>query len=235
MTHYPSPPPAGFRLRFESQELALVHGVTLLGREPGCLITLLDALVSRRHARIRCDGDTAVIEDLGSRNGTRVNGILISGPHFLRDGDRIGLGSHTLVVGVAHAGASGLSETGVMEVMAQSGTRSSGGWTKTPSKAPPARAEDTTAQARWSLGMLLEMLGKAKLSGRAVDAERVLREVVIAVEDQLRSGVLLEAEELHALDDVTAWLSRTQQDASWSQWLDSVRAKRGITLLPPAR
>ena len=51
-----------------------------IGRE-GCDITLADPDVSRRHARVTPRGDTVVVEDLGSTNGTFVNGERIAGAH----------------------------------------------------------------------------------------------------------------------------------------------------------
>jgi serine/threonine protein kinase len=60
-----------------------------------------DAEISREHARVsRADGEF-VIEDLGSTNGTFVNGRRISGPEILSAGDRIQLGATTLVVQVS--------------------------------------------------------------------------------------------------------------------------------------
>lgn len=240
MTHYFSSRPTRFRLRFDNEEVALVNGVTLIGREPGCLIALLDSMVSRRHARIQCDGDTAVIEDLSSRNGTWVNGILISGPHSLRDGDRIGIGSHMIVVGLADAGAWELTDsaTGLIQVCPMCRNPSGAdacvvcGWTKTSAQVPPSRVEET-AQARWSLGILLEMLGKAMLTQRARDAERVMREVAIVVEDQVRLGKALDTEERRALSEATAWLSDAQQSNSWSEWMRSLPQEPGMTIPPP--
>ena len=50
----------------------------------------LDAAgVSRFHARIEINGDAATIEDLGSKNGTRISGERLAGRVSLRDGDRI--------------------------------------------------------------------------------------------------------------------------------------------------
>jgi len=63
----------------------------VVGRAGDCDITLEDGLVSRRHARIWCDADTWRIEDLGSRNGTRVNGKKV-GTAALADGDLVSIG-----------------------------------------------------------------------------------------------------------------------------------------------
>jgi hypothetical protein len=51
-----------------------------------------DPQVSRQHARIMRQGGLMVIEDLGSTNGTFVNGVRLTGAHTLASGDMIGLG-----------------------------------------------------------------------------------------------------------------------------------------------
>jgi predicted component of type VI protein secretion system len=55
-------------------------------------IRLEDPFASARHARIFREGPVVVIEDLGSTNGTYLNGELITGPQPLHDGDRIRIG-----------------------------------------------------------------------------------------------------------------------------------------------
>lgn len=55
-------------------------------------IPLQDPFASSRHARIFREGPVLVIEDLGSTNGTYLNGELITGPQPLHDGDRIRIG-----------------------------------------------------------------------------------------------------------------------------------------------
>jgi DNA-binding winged helix-turn-helix (wHTH) protein len=69
----------------------------VLGRDPHCTMCLSSGNVSRRHARIVSTGQAATIEDLGSRNGTRVNGARITAPRLLADGDEIHVGTETLV------------------------------------------------------------------------------------------------------------------------------------------
>jgi FHA domain len=86
-----------YRLRFLLQEVHLPVGDTVIGRSEDCHITIFDSLISRHHARIRVNDAGATLEDLGSRNGCRVNGALIKGPHSLGDGDRIRVGTQELV------------------------------------------------------------------------------------------------------------------------------------------
>ncbi|HEX5753783.1 MAG TPA: adenylate/guanylate cyclase domain-containing protein [Archangium sp.] len=76
----------------------LPEGVTHLGRADENDIVLGGDLVSRRHARLVADGDSLRIEDLGSRNGSRVNGTPLQGSIDLHPGDTISLGENTLSV-----------------------------------------------------------------------------------------------------------------------------------------
>jgi predicted component of type VI protein secretion system len=61
----------------------------LLGRDEECDVVIADRQVSRHHARIRLEGDKYVLEDMGSKNGTFVNGQELHEPHPLQDGDEI--------------------------------------------------------------------------------------------------------------------------------------------------
>jgi len=61
----------------------------VLGRHPDCDIVLDVAAVSRQHARIVREVGGYFLEDLGSRNGTFLNGQMLQGRRALRDGDRV--------------------------------------------------------------------------------------------------------------------------------------------------
>jgi FHA domain-containing protein/uncharacterized protein DUF1707 len=63
----------------------------LLGRHPDCDLVIDDDSVSRRHASIRREGDRWLLVDLGSRNGTQVNGWRVAEAHVF-DGDELVLG-----------------------------------------------------------------------------------------------------------------------------------------------
>jgi class 3 adenylate cyclase len=76
----------------------LPEGVTSLGRADENDIVLGGDLVSRRHARLYVEGDLLRIEDLGSRNGSRVNGAPLQGSKQLSPGDTVALGENTLSV-----------------------------------------------------------------------------------------------------------------------------------------
>jgi len=70
-------------------------GVTL-GRSRQCDVVLEDPNVSRRHAEIRPRGGSWVVTDLGSTNGSRINGRPVEGSEVVRDGDEIEVGATVL-------------------------------------------------------------------------------------------------------------------------------------------
>jgi DNA-binding NtrC family response regulator/pSer/pThr/pTyr-binding forkhead associated (FHA) protein len=95
-----SGPSAG--LRYEIQEEAII------GRSPSCEIPLTeDDQMSRRHARFTVVDDQVRLADLGSRNGTLVNGDRISTEVVLQPGDRILVGKTTVLVEPPGAAALG--------------------------------------------------------------------------------------------------------------------------------
>jgi hypothetical protein len=83
-------------LMWEKVQIPLAEAESLIGREPNAAVWLDLPSVSRRHARILIAGDQARIEDLGSKNGTCVNGELVRTQVGLRDGDEIRIGSVTM-------------------------------------------------------------------------------------------------------------------------------------------
>ncbi len=67
--------------------------VVTIGRLPDCTIALPDANVSRKHTEVHHRGNAFVIVDLGSTNGTKINGMRIDGERTLSDGDIVSVGS----------------------------------------------------------------------------------------------------------------------------------------------
>lgn len=75
-----------------------VHGPIVVGRSPGADIVIGAEYVSSRHARFVLMGQNLFIEDMGSLNGTAVNGMHISEPTALKNGDRVMVGDVTIRV-----------------------------------------------------------------------------------------------------------------------------------------
>jgi DNA-binding winged helix-turn-helix (wHTH) protein len=80
-------------LVWKRQRLDLVEGENFIGRDPQATVHVDAASVSRRHARITLSETHAMLEDLGSKNGTFVRGTRVTAPACLRDGDPIRFGS----------------------------------------------------------------------------------------------------------------------------------------------
>ncbi|MDC0709572.1 FHA domain-containing protein [Stigmatella sp. ncwal1] len=69
-----------------------------IGRQEGNTIRLTERNVSRRHARLLRQNGHVVVEDLGSSNGTRINGERISGQSAIKDGDLLQIGDYDLAL-----------------------------------------------------------------------------------------------------------------------------------------
>jgi len=85
------------RLSWGDREIALADGENVLGRDPDVAVWIDLNSVSRHHARVVVTEEVALLEDLGSRNGTLVNGEPVTSPRPLVNGDRIKIGAASLV------------------------------------------------------------------------------------------------------------------------------------------
>ncbi len=79
----------------DGRRVGIGPAVITMGRLPECAIVLDDPNVSRRHAQVRREGDAVLVVDLGSTNGTRVNGVPVR-EHRLAPGDVISVGKTAL-------------------------------------------------------------------------------------------------------------------------------------------
>lgn len=85
-------------LRHRGTAYPVHRGDCILGRAPHCFVVLSAEQVSREHAVVRAVGDDLEVEDLGSRNGTRVNGRAVEGRRRLDPGDVVEIGGERLEV-----------------------------------------------------------------------------------------------------------------------------------------
>ena len=83
------------------KKIRISHAVAIVGRTSECDIVLRAADVSKQHCRIVVEEEQVMVEDLGSANGTFVNGEPIQRAH-LKDGDRLGIANYEFVVRVAN-------------------------------------------------------------------------------------------------------------------------------------
>ncbi|HVJ90055.1 MAG TPA: FHA domain-containing protein, partial [Labilithrix sp.] len=222
---------ARYRLRFLLQEFDLPRGPTLLGRSSDCHVTIEDPLVSRHHARIVLDGDRAVLHDLKSRNGVKVNGQPVKESAELKDGDRLRIGTQELVFcRVESAPNSSAKTTGFLRHCArcrmpypqEAGSCPNCG-------ASEALDEDTlsgqfgaTAQAVWSVQLFVEVLERALSLHRLEDVSRILRNATAQVEERLGRGDSVDPAQLAKLADGAARASLVLADSTWGRWVAQV-------------
>jgi DNA-binding winged helix-turn-helix (wHTH) protein len=79
-------------LLLQGRRIVLSPGVNIVGRDRDADVHVDDPSVSRRHAQIVVDGDSVCVEDLESKNGTRVGGVPVSRPTILAGGDVVTFG-----------------------------------------------------------------------------------------------------------------------------------------------
>jgi FHA domain len=232
-----------FRLRFLLQEFSLPVGDTFIGRSHDCQITIFDPLISRRHARIRVFGDRAVLEDLGSRNGCRVNGTLIQGSHPLSSGDRIRIGKHDLVFGEVSATAATPRErqTGSLVFCASCDTVYSGEMGMCPSCGSRESLDDETrsgvfteqGKEAWAVDLLFELCNKAMSSNRADEGARVMRQAMAALETMLKSGARFNGDRLASFVAAAVSLSEALKDGFWVHSASEFHVRAGVAIPAP--
>ena len=89
--------PIRYWLIWDTRQMPLFEGDNIIGRAPDASVWLEAPGVSRHHACIRLEGGHATIEDLGSKNGTYVEGERLTAPVELTDGHQIRVSSVVMV------------------------------------------------------------------------------------------------------------------------------------------
>jgi hypothetical protein len=91
-------------LLVDERRILLQEGENPIGRDPASIVWLDSAAISRRHARIIIDREGVRLQDLGSKNGTRLGDRPVVGEPMLQDGDLIEIGATRLLYRTSTAG-----------------------------------------------------------------------------------------------------------------------------------
>lgn len=102
--------PQGPRLVSRHGEWPLAEGANVIGRDRDCGVWIDSGTVSRHHARVVMTSGAATIEDLGSKNGTSVDGRKVTKPVTLEEGAEVRVGSVTMTFRTLDAMPSTLTE-----------------------------------------------------------------------------------------------------------------------------
>lgn len=230
---------ARYRLKFLLQEFDLRGPEVVIGRSPDCHVTIEDPLVSRRHAKVMVE-DPPRIVDLGSRNGVSVNGQKIEGGRTLSDGDRIRIGTQELVFYVATQRPRESRTTGFMTVCQACGTPYPEQSAQCPHCGAPRRDDDTISgllvepRRSWTFQLLGEVIERALATGRATEADRILRRAAKEVDDRVAAGERLAAEEVTTITSFALRLAALQESSTeWVNWALNVHRHQGLFPRPP--
>lgn len=172
-------PANGFALRYRNAEIPVLKPELVVGRTADADIVIESTLVSRRHAALRLEDGELSVEDLGSRNGTYVNGRATEGRTPLGVGDKVLVGDHELaIIEVEHAPRS-------RQVATAQRTRE-----QKPMSAGRDGAFAAEERTHYSsaLGLLGGLVDKAFVMGHGAEAERLLSSHLINLLGHARSG-----------------------------------------------
>jgi hypothetical protein len=231
---------ARYRLRFLHQEFDLPRGATVIGRSLECNLTVEDPLVSRQHARIAVDDEGGIVEDLASRNGVRVNGIVVHTATRLHDGDRVRIGTQDFVFCRFNPTEKGHSRTtGVLRLCASCRLPYPREMVSCPNCEATEQTEEETLsgsfgaqdQAAWNFRLFVEALERALTLGRIVDAERIIRRASAQVEEAVAHGDPVDARGLAALAVQAVATTLAMDDPAWGLWVLDVY--RRVGRVPP--
>ena len=100
------------RIRAGRRDYDLLEGENIVGRDHDALVRLNAPGISRKHARIVVSGEVVTIQDLGSKNGTYVQGLRVDGVRELRDGDEIRVSRELLILMKTPPAASTMTDAG---------------------------------------------------------------------------------------------------------------------------
>jgi hypothetical protein len=104
-------------IEYMGDSVELPPGETIVGRDTSCALRFNDPAVSRKHLRFIRRQNEVFVEDLGSSNGTLLNGRAVAAPLRIHDGDVITVGSRLLTVRVADRDGDDLPSTLVLRNM----------------------------------------------------------------------------------------------------------------------
>ncbi len=177
------------------------------------------------HARITVGDDGAQIEDIGSRNGVRVNGIPIRTLTSLLNGDRVRIGTQDLMFTCVEEAAQGHARTtGKLRLCVTCRTPYPREMVACPGCGATEQTDDDTPTGSgsdgqsWSVQLLVEALERALRLGRASDAEGLLRRAAAQIDELVAAGTKVDGETVVALATQATKTALASNDPAWAIW-----------------
>lgn len=196
-----------FWVIYEGTRFPVRRGETMIGRSAYCTIVVSDVSVSREHASLRLVDDVLLLTDHGSRNGTKVNGVAVTGTRPVQPGDAVVIGNAPLRIEATDDSASSRRPTGSLL----------------------AGPEEPTTQTTTSLvGLLHQLIDEALASGSGDKSIPLVRSVVDSMVDSVAKGFKLADGDRPKLARATAFVVACSGDPALEVWRKTVLAKLGI-------
>jgi DNA-binding winged helix-turn-helix (wHTH) protein len=161
-----------------------VSHTLMLGRDPSCDVQVQDRQVSRFHARITPNAEGVTIEDLGSKNGTNHNGVELTAPVLLQDGDLLGIALAQQFIFLTSDATMPLAESGARPGRLLMDQKSRQVWVNQQQVSPPLSAQQFKL-----LWMLYEKQGQVINRSNLV-AEVWGQEQMVGVSDQALDALI---------------------------------------------
>lgn len=113
----------------------------VLGREPTCDVVVADRQISRYHARLTPTPEGMIFEDLGSKNGTHLNGTILTAPVVLQDGDILSIAMAQQFMFLVSDATTPLTENSLPSGRLMMDSRSRRVWVNQQQVVPPLSAQ----------------------------------------------------------------------------------------------
>lgn len=195
--------------------LEVPEGQFVIGRSSKCQLSVDDPLISRQHAVLAVTGDSATVEDLGSRNGVLVNGQRIKALRPLADGDTITVGSQVMTIHGIASGSPARPRRAELQTLqtsslfeAQDDISDETSIRSSPFTGDPAKRVN-------ELSLVGSVAEKALALGRADDAERLLERPLRDVLVRSRGGRSVDAAVAQRAAALAVKLAGGAQKGEW--------------------
>ncbi len=211
-------------LELHSQRVQIPEGNTVIGRGDDCGVSLDDPTASRRHAVLRRAGQRLTVTDLGSANGTFLNGERVEGSRVLNVDDRLFIGRSVLRVGAVPVQESASDD---LTPVAPSGHQPVAPGVelieRRAGKPPPQAATEPYYSS-------LEVLESLASSPHAAEEPAALAAMIHSSVDRLltnmqRRGLSLPRDHITRLLRIVEDVARWVPDHSLDSWVEEVRRK----------
>ena len=198
---------ATFWVTYEGTRFPIRRGETMIGRSAYCTIVVSDSSVSREHASLRLVDGVLLLSDLGSRNGTSVNGAAVKGPRPVAAGDSIVLGSAVLYIEASEDD--------------RRSRRSTGNLLDGPE-------DPTTQSTTTTVELAHRLVGQLQATSANDKQLKLIRDVIDSVADSVGTGYQLRESDGPKLAKATEYIVRCSGDPAVQQWREGVLRKLGI-------